>query len=248
MKPAQRNLIEFTSEVLFLTGLSKCLTEKEIKNLLGPSCVDVDYSKRHQFGRVWARFTTVTEANIVKHQLHQSVHDDISVSCRFELGVDDKGKRIVPSGAHNTVIRNVGLRRGLKRQRISLGSSSKSSKSSTTSTSSTSTPSSSSSSSASSASSASASAAAAASYSYKSLTVGNVEYPFPSGLYLSRIIQLIQRWPREDPLVRMLTNVQSFGGKYSKEISEVMAMIDAVERGVKMTCGGGRPCCSLEGT
>ena len=85
-----------------------------------------------------------------------------------------------------------------------------------------------------------------ASYSYKSLTVGNVEYPFPSGLYLSRIIQLIQRWPREDPLVRMLTNVQSFGGKYSKEISEVMAMIDAVERGVKMTCGG-RPCCSLEG-
>ena len=134
MKPAQRNLIDFTSEVLFLTGLSKCLTEEEIKNLLGPSCVDVDYSKRHQFGRVWARFTTVSEANLVKHQLHQSVHDDISVSCRFELGVDDKGKRIVPSGAHNTVVRNVGLRRGLKRSRTSLGSSSKSSKSSTTST------------------------------------------------------------------------------------------------------------------
>ena len=239
MKPAQRNLIDFTSEVLFLTGLSKCLTEEEIKNLLGPSCVDVDYSKRHQFGRVWARFTTVSEANLVKHQLHQSVHDDISVSCRFELGVDDKGKRIVPSGAHNTVVRNVGLRRGLKRSRTSLGSSSKSSKSSTTSTTS-----------ASSASSApsvpSVPSVPSASYSYKSLTVGNVEYPFPSGLYLSRIIQLIQRWPREDPLVRMLTNVQSFGGKYSKEISEVMAMIDAVERGVKMTCGG-RPCCSLEG-
>ena len=209
MKPTLRNLKDFTSEILFLTGLSKCLTNEEIAILLTDSCTEIDFQFRQQYGKLYARFPSVQAASLVKHQLHQSIHYEIKINCRFELGVDDKGKRIVSLGSHNTIIRKIKLRKGSKKCQLHQSEGK-------------------------------------GYYSYKSVIVGEVEYPFPSGLYMSRFIQTIQRWPRDDPLIRLLTDVQSFGGKYSKEISEVMAMVDAVDRGVKMTCGG-RPCQSLEG-
>jgi hypothetical protein len=67
--------------------------------------------------------------------------------------------------------------------------------------------------------------------------LGDIEYPFPSGLYLSRLIKTLHLYARTNPLVALLSNVQELGNKYAKEMSEAMAMVDAVERGVKMACG-----------
>jgi hypothetical protein len=58
-------------------------------------------------------------------------------------------------------------------------------------------------------------------YSHKSVIVDEVEYPFPSGLYLSRLIRTLQAWPHDDELVRLLTDVTGMGSRYAKEISEV---------------------------
>ena len=77
-------------------------------------------------------------------------------------------------------------------------------------------------------------------YSSNSLLVNNMEYPFPTGIYLTRVIQLMQRVSSqekkkngddgEDPLLRLITDTSIFGNKYNKEISESMSMVDSVYR------------------
>ena len=210
MKPHQRNLTNNTSEVLFLTGISKSTTNSEIIILLSSTCIETDFTQRHQHGKVFARYSTPQEATTIKTILHQLLLNGVNLCCRYELGFDSEGNRIVPTRTHNTLIRNVGPRRGTKRSRTTAAATSSSTSSSTS---------------------------VSASYSYKSISVNNVEYPFPSGLYLTRLIHTLQQFPRNDPLVQLLSNVQHHGNKYAKEISEVMAMVDAVERGIKMSCG-----------
>ena len=73
-------------------------------------------------------------------------------------------------------------------------------------------------------------------YSSDSLLVNRVEYPFPSGLYLSKTIYLTRRFPSNDPLLALITD-PSLGNKFAKEISEAMAMCDAVDRACKLICG-----------
>lgn len=83
-------------------------------------------------------------------------------------------------------------------------------------------------------------------------TARNTEYPFPSGLYLARVVSLLQRWPnrRVDPIIQLVSNTylpncgktrqrknSTFGNSYAKEISESMAMVDALERAMKLCIG-----------
>lgn len=84
----------------------------------------------------------------------------------------------------------------------------------------------------------------AVSYTHKSIFCGNIEYPFPSGLYLSRVIHLSNILPRDNPYLRIITDFHNdaiLGGSksssYAKEVSEGMAMGDATERAVRMVCG-----------
>jgi hypothetical protein len=195
MLPRQCDHKNFTSEVLFLTGVSKTTTQTEVRTLLTPTCLEVDFSTP---GKVFARYENYIAAAIVKTTLHQKVLHGVNLSCRYELGHDANGQRIVPVRSHQTIIRSVAPRRGTKRARTSENNT-------------------------------------AVSYSYKSISIDNMEYPFPSGLYLSRLIHLMSQLPRDDPAVRLLCDVRTIGKKYAKEISEVMAMVDAVERGIKMT-------------
>jgi hypothetical protein len=69
-------------------------------------------------------------------------------------------------------------------------------------------------------------------YSHEAILVNQVEYPFPTGLYLSRLIFLMRKSEQNDPLVTILTD-PSLGSRYSKEISEAMAMADCTERAMK---------------
>jgi hypothetical protein len=77
------------------------------------------------------------------------------------------------------------------------------------------------------------------SYTSNSLFVGELEYPFPSGLYLTRVVELSRRTRTSaasaaDPLLELLTDTHSMGNKYGKEISEAMAMADAVQRAASL--------------
>ena len=135
----------------------------------------------------------------------------VCVSAKFELGVDTDGKRIVDSNSHHTIKRHISYRKG----------------------------------------SAPCGAMpcpqqlAGVSYTHKSLFCGNIEYPFPSGLYLSRVIQLTNILPPSNKILRIVTGHDQDTSKgsskssshYAKEITEGMAMADAVERAVRMVCG-----------
>eukprot|EP00529_Nitzschia_sp_RCC80_P025920 CAMPEP_0113441786 /NCGR_PEP_ID=MMETSP0014_2-20120614/1267_1 /TAXON_ID=2857 /ORGANISM="Nitzschia sp." /LENGTH=348 /DNA_ID=CAMNT_0000332651 /DNA_START=11 /DNA_END=1057 /DNA_ORIENTATION=- /assembly_acc=CAM_ASM_000159 len=118
-------------------------------------------------------------------------------------------------------------------------------------------------------------------YSHRSISVGTIEYPFPSGLYLTKLIQLLSSFrrkidkqqdgdqrrhrPRNDDddddddddeigssrygsdaddggrMLDLLTDVTKLGNgsihKYTKEISEAMAMADALQRAIKIVYG-----------
>lgn len=81
------------------------------------------------------------------------------------------------------------------------------------------------------------------SYTHRSLLVGDMDYPFPTGLYLTKIIQLTNIFPPDDPLLLMLRDTSFYGTtKYGKEISECMAMADCTQRAIRMVCGY---CCSI---
>lgn len=94
---------------------------------------------------------------------------------------------------------------------------------------------------------------AGVSYTYKSIFCRNIEFPFPSGLYLTRVIQLtniLSLRPRGEQshlheLLRVVTDYQNdvvvgkskASGGFAKEVSEGMAMADATERALRMVCG-----------
>jgi hypothetical protein len=82
------------------------------------------------------------------------------------------------------------------------------------------------------------------SYTHKSVFCGNIEYPFPSGLYLSRVINLSNIFPSSNVYLRIVTDHHHdavLGGSksagYAKEVSEGMAMADATERAIRMVTG-----------
>ena len=86
-------------------------------------------------------------------------------------------------------------------------------------------------------------------YSSKSIVVNNTDYPFPTGLYLTRIIQLISKYAMLMPinegdtycksLMKLVTSSMLFTNNmgnnqsYAKEITEGMSMVDAIERVLK---------------
>ena len=141
--------------------------------------------------------------------------------CRFELGWDPKsGKRLVSKKSiHTTPIRKIDTRRGEGKKNTN-NNDGKNEKN---------TP----------------------NYSFKSLSIGQTDYPFPSGLYLGRLLSPVARWQNQedyqknDPIIELVSNNyvppntktkknSVFGNKFPKEISESMAMVDAVERALKL--------------
>jgi hypothetical protein len=75
-------------------------------------------------------------------------------------------------------------------------------------------------------------------YSYNSVTVDEAEFPFPSGLYLSRLLSLTRSLSPSDPLLDILTNPRlCASNKHPKEVSEAIAMADGVERAIKRVYG-----------
>jgi hypothetical protein len=184
------------SDILYCRGLSKQASDAEVLTLLSTvaSPIAVDFSARLR-GVVWAKYTDIQIAHETSHVLHQRVWCGVSLSLKFELGVDAVGRPIVPKTAHNTIIRSINYGRFIVQSEELVRCSN---------------------------------------YSHKSLFIGDTEFPFPSGLYLTRVIKLMRTVPLTDPLLELLSGF-SIGPNYAKEISEAMAMVDAVERAIKFS-------------
>mmetsp|Transcript_34718 Transcript_34718/g.50972 ORF Transcript_34718/g.50972 Transcript_34718/m.50972 type:complete len:404 (+) Transcript_34718:256-1467(+) len=237
MQPRHRDLVAQTSEVLYLTGVPKSLPDDTVREILSASRkpVEVDTSlRRHprHGGRVWARYASPADAAAAAEAVRTataSLHG-ATLGCRFELGLDEaSGQRAVSRINHNTIIRRIDVRRGSngvaapRKRKAPItsqdGQSRCASQQCTAATSSS--------------VMSSPELSSTASYSSKSISVGGVEYPFPSGLYLSRLIGTLQTWPHEDELVKMVSDVQGMGNRHAKEMSEAMAVVDAVQRAIK---------------
>lgn len=175
-------------------------------------------------GQIWAKYPNVECAKESLLQLDQSLFHGMHVSVKYELGVDANGRPIVAKGKHNTVIRQVGDVRvgyqatvsdqtGGNNSDTSVEHPKKKEKKMKN----------------------CQSNSMSVTYTHKSLLVNSQSYPFPSGMYLTRVISLSRTVPTSDPLLQILTDTRSMGNKYAKECSEAMAMVDAVARAVKLT-------------
>jgi hypothetical protein len=228
LKPNEIDLKGEVSDVLFVTGLlCKGRSEDDVDNFLSngqSKYIETDAEvSAPGGGKLWVRYESIAAAKKAQALLHQQSFKGCTIMARFELGFDSiTGKHIVArNSVHTTCIRRIQQRRGENnnngKQIIEKS--------------------------------------LPANYSYKSLSIGETEFPFPSGLYLARLISLVQKCPNRsnDPLVELLSNnyVTSnnksknkrqsiFGNRYAKEITESMAMVDAVERAMKL-CLGRRP-------
>jgi hypothetical protein len=75
-----------------------------------------------------------------------------------------------------------------------------------------------------------------ATYNCESVMIDRIVFPFPSGMYLARLLFLTRSVSPTDPLLRMLTD-PCLANKYAKEITEAMAMVDSLDRSVKHVMG-----------
>lgn len=203
------------SDTIYGRGFSKALTESQIQYILSiVECpIEIDFSERNKRGVIWAKYSSQTIAYQTILLVHQKVYHSSIISLRLELGVDINGKPIVSKVNHNTTIRHIlyegnSFDHNKKRKQDELIPEEPHKP----------VPS------------------FPINYSHKSIFVNNFEIPFPTGLYLTRLLQLSKRIGFQNPLIELLTNLSivSEQNKYSKEISEVMGMVDALERAIKL--------------
>ena len=239
--PNQLDLEGERSEVLYMTGLGKSVSEQDVEELLRTSNIPYLECKRDRF-RLWVSYESIQLAQQAQFWFHQSECNGCTLMCRFELGFDvETGKRrISRNSIHTTVIRRIQPRKSAHRKNTR--TKNKESTIFCCPTCSKPDPTKNLDPNLSPTFDSLNGGGIVASYSYKSLTFGETEYPFPTGLYLSRIIPILQKWPRDDPLVKLVSNTcpneyHNFGNKYAKELSESMAMVDAVERAMKLVIG-----------
>jgi hypothetical protein len=232
------------SKIVYLTGIDKETTEDELVELFsigGKSPTEMDLTEvnfQRGGGRAWALFESAADARNCVHALHQTLFHGCILCARLELGVTRDGQRITDSATHTAVLRGIQTRRGTpKKAQLPSPSLSKRRKAREQER----------------MVRVSATDEPDVTYSHRSISVGETEYPFPSGVYLTTLIQkMCPASSRDDGrpgnnrqddkrLLKLLASVTKLGGgsihKYAKEVSEAFAMVDAVERGIKLVYG-----------
>lgn len=176
-------------------------------------------------GHLWVKYGSIAAAETTKRALHSRLFCGTYLSVKFEFGIDTSGRRVLKNiNNHTTKIRVVALKNTNNKTKFSNSFD----------------------------------------YSSHSIVVNNTSYPFPTGLYLTRIIELQSRWRNgvvgattsDDFLCfnRLLdfvtclsirdadSSTDGYSNQYSyfdssrvaKELTEAMAMVDAIFRSLKM--------------
>jgi hypothetical protein len=237
IRPPLRNITPQPGEasrIVYLTGIDKQTSEEELIDLFSRAAgtcprtlpVEVDLSevsfRKGGGGRAWALYRTAEAAKEVVQALHQTLYRGCTLCARLEMGVEKDGRRITDQATtHTAILRSVQTRRGTPRKEKRKASSTAS------------------------ISNDNHHSHPPVTYSHKSISVGSIEYPFPSGMYLTRMIQELSislkdqtTKQHKNNLLELLSDVSKLGGgspqQYAKEISEAFAMVDATKRAIKL--------------
>lgn len=249
VKPPLRNVTPLLGEkprIVYLTGIDKQTDEAELVELfsIGAPPIEIDASEvsfQKGGGRAWAQYSTAEDAKKTTAALHGKFVRGCSLCARLEYGVEKNGTRITDKTVHTAVLRGIQRRRGTpktvaldKQQNAKKKKKKNKSKQQQGSN------------------NLESSSEYVATYSHNSISIGEIEYPFPSGIYSTKLIQRLSASLasssgdkndsfQDEKLLHLLSDVSIIGcgsvQKYAKEVSEAFAMVDALERGIKLTFG-----------
>ena len=261
-----------------MTGIDKQTNEDELVELFSSgsggtlSPVEIDASEvsfRKGGGRAWALYGTAEDARRTIAVLHGKTVHGCVLCARLEWGVEKDGKRITDKTTHTAILRGIRTRRGTpkKKQQVLVGNGTNQpkikdkTKKKNKSNRKQQQPSRTIEGNETAQAAATTSSEYVATYSHNSISIGEIEYPFPSGIYSTKLIQRLsmavgsvvpgsedkddvrQHRQREQDakLLRLLSDVSILGcgsvHRYAKEVSEAVAMVDALERAIKLTFG-----------
>ncbi len=256
IKPPLRYVTPSAGEqprIIYLTGIDKQTDQAELIELfsMGGIPIEIDASEvsfRKGGGRAWALYSTAEDARKTTEALHGKYVRGCSLCARLEWGVEKDGKRITDKTTHTAVLRGIQRRRGTPKKapvgnetprntKKKKKNKNKSKQQHGTDI-------------------VESSSNYAATYSYNSILIGEIEYPFPSGIYSTKLIQRLSKTigsplgeednsldEHDAKLLRLLSDVSIIGcgsvHRYAKEVSEAFAMVDALERAIKLTFGVG---------
>jgi len=257
------------SRIVYLTGIDKQTNEDELVELFssGGPPIEIDASEisfRKGGGRAWALYRTAEDARRTIAALHGKTVHGCVLCARLEWGVEKDGKRITDKSTHTAILRGIQTRRGTpkKKQQVPVGNETNHPKTKKKSKKKQQQQSRTIEGKETAQAAATTSSEYFATYSHNSISIGEIEYPFPSGIYSTKLIQRLsmavgslpgnedkddvrQRHQREQDakLLRLLSDVSILGcgsvHRYAKEVSEAFAMVDALERAIKHTFGVG---------
>ena len=185
--PTEIDLKREISNVLYITGLvTKGRTLEEIEEFL--TSVDFAHTELNHDatslggGRLWVCYESIDQAQKAQAVLHQQSYKGCTIMCRFELGWDPETGKRLVS---RKSIHTTPIRKiDTRRGEGKKNTNSNDGKNEKN----------------------------ISNYSFKSLSIGQTEFPFPSGLYLGRLLSLVSRWQNQehyqknDPIIYLLSN------------------------------------------
>jgi len=259
---------------VYLTGIDKQTGEGDLIELFssgGRPPIEIDASEisfSKVGGRAWALYGSAEDAGRAVVALHGKNVRGCILCARLERGVEKNGTRITDKTTHTAIVRGIQRRRGTpKKKQTNDGNNSNGNESNNNNNklkkkkkkgrpnnkannvddyskekvhr---------------------ANTDSVVTYSHNSILIGEMEYPFPSGIYSTKLIQGMAAWiaskdednqkeyhhqqrrrGQDAKLLRLLSDVSILGcgsaQRYAKEVSEVFAMVDALERGIKLAFG-----------
>ena len=292
VKPPLRHVTPGPGErprIVYLTGIDKQTSEGDLIELFSGGAggrqqrqqqppphppIEIDASElsfSKVGGRAWALYGSAEDAGRAVAALHGKNVRGCILCARLERGVEKNGTRITDKTTHTAIVRGIQRRRGTPKKKQATGGNNNNvnetngnhnkpkkkarpnnkannngddySKESAH----------------------RASTDSVVTYSHNSILIGEMEYPFPSGIYSTKLIQGMaasivsnddeenqqkeyhhqqrqrRRRGQDEKLLRLLSDVSILGcgsaQRYAKEVSEVFSMVDALERGIKLAFG-----------
>lgn len=196
-----------SSDTLYIRGVSKSVSKNDILQLLSSLSVPIAIYIEANNTHVWVKYESISITEKMIMKLHQFYWIGKYLSVKYELGFDNGGKRILGGYIHN----NHPLIRHIDDSRKKDKPKSRKNDSKKNDFNVT--------------------------YNNKSISVNNIDYPFPSGLYLTQIISLMSTYSsiqqqQLNPLLHIVSNQKLYSSSsvYVKEITEAMSMVNALQR------------------
>jgi len=220
------------TQTLYIRGVTKTCTFEDIVDKISVVAVPIDTIIESSNTHIWAQYDSIQTADDTLDRLHQLYWRGKYLAVKFELGINAKGERIPSKYPGNKfLIRHVrpvnqsaeaGLT-AIDRVRTEPENGTRKDKKSKK----------------------KGCAPAPVTYNSRSISVGEIDYPFPTGAYSARVLAVVSDTLTRSlaaeatpppPLLHVLTDQRGYARThmYVKELSEAMAMVDGLQRALNM--------------